>query len=116
MNKRNKTSGTISLDFSEEFQLDDGNLGITCRVYAEVFIQDPIHNADSDCDYYGWHEINDVKYEVTKMLLWDFEQELYFENNWQGFLASVDTEHKTRVLNELEGLIDEEINKQIEKP
>lgn len=114
MMNKSKTSSTINLDFSEEFDLEDGNLKIECTISAEVFIQKPMFNADSDCDYYGYSEVNLLEFKVTDTWFFDYYLEEYVKIQWEPFIGECNTEYRQGVKNELELLVSKALDKKIE--
>lgn len=112
-NKNSKTSGMIYLDFSKQFELDGGNLEIVCDIQAEVFVQKPIPNANSDMDYYGYTEINSLSFEVKRLWFYDQLVEEFVEEDYTRFMFNCDKDYRQGLKNDLELKVSKAVNKEI---
>lgn len=115
MTRRNKDSSTITLKFSDTFELQDGDLEIDVEISARVFIQKPKPYADSDWDYYGYTEVVCSSCQVKEARSFDELIQDFVLIDWIEFLKNYNKKLHSGLESEIEDKVAKAIDRQLLK-
>lgn len=114
MNKLNKTSCSITLNFSETIQVQGGDLEIDLDIPVRVFIQKPQFYADNSDDYQGYWELECSKSTVETLRVYNEEGNCYVTEDWGAYWHLLDDFDKTLLQEQIESQVSRAICDKIE--